>query len=124
MTYTVLIVEDSDTNREMLATLLRRNGYRVTEARDGIEGIEVALSDPPDLVLMDLFMPRLNGWEATRRLKQDPTLAHVPVIAVSAGASPADAQAALEAGCVEYITKPIALATFLRLIGQYLTAPH
>jgi two-component system cell cycle response regulator DivK len=124
MTYTVLIVEDSDTNREMLATLLRRNGYRVTEARDGIEGIEVALGDPPDLILMDLFMPRLNGWEATRRLKEYPALAPVPVIAVSAGASTADAQAALEAGCVEYITKPIALATFLRLIGQYLTAPR
>ncbi len=120
MTYTLLVAEDIPDHREVLTTLLHRSGYRVVEAATGPQALAVARSEHPDLILMDLSLPEIDGWEATRRLKADPDLAGIPVIAVSAHALPEDAEAAAAAGCVEYITKPIALAAFLKRIQAHL----
>ena len=123
MTYTLLVVEDSDDHREVLTTLLRRNGYRVIEAATGLEAVAAAQRDHPDLILMDLGLPQLDGWEATRRLRTSPDLTATPIIAVSAHAGLEDAAAARAAGCDDYITKPIALAAFLQLIESHLPGP-
>jgi two-component system cell cycle response regulator DivK len=118
--YTLLVAEDTPDHREVLTMLLRRSGYRVVEATTGYEAIDVALRERPDLILMDLSLPELNGWEATRRLRTRPELANTPIIAVSAHALPENAEEARAAGCDDYITKPIALAAFLRLIERHL----
>lgn len=120
MTYTVLVAEDNEDNREILSSLLRRNGYRVLEAANGYEVIEMAARDRPDLILMDLMLPLLDGWEATRRIKAQADTASTPIIAVSALSQPEDAQTARDAGCDAFITKPIPLAAFLRLIAGHL----
>src|SRR5689334_16508462 len=104
--YTLLVAEDTADHREVLTMLLRRNGYRVVEATTGYEAIDVALRERPDLILMDLSLPELNGWEATRRLRTRPELANTPIIAVSAHALPENTEAARAAGCDDYITKP------------------
>ncbi len=120
MIYTLLVAEDLAEHREVITTILRRSGYRVIEAADGDEAIALAVREHPDLILMDLSLPQVDGWEATRRLRLIPALAHTPIIAVSAHALPEHAEAARAAGCDDYITKPIALAAFLRLIEQHL----
>lgn len=115
----ILVVEDNELNRELVIQLLE-DDYEVTAAFDGAAGIDAALQLRPDLVLMDLSLPVLDGWEATRRLRADPSIAGTPVIALSAHASAADIQRALDAGCDAYVTKPIDEQVLLREIARLL----
>jgi two-component system cell cycle response regulator DivK len=110
---TILIVEDNEMNRDMLSRRLERKGYEVLIAVDGEKGLEVARAKLPDLILMDMSLPVVDGWEATRRLKVDDRLKHIPVIALTAHAMANDRDKALEAGCDEYDTKPIELPRLL-----------
>jgi CheY-like chemotaxis protein len=116
-------VDDNALNRDMLSRRLERRGYRVVLAMDGQAGVEMAGSEAPDLVLMDMSLPVLDGWEATRRLKADPATRAIPVIALTAHAMSSDRERALEAGCDEYDTKPIELARLLGKIEALLGAP-
>lgn len=111
----ILLVEDNEMNRDMLSRRLRRNNYDVTIAIDGQEGIDFAAANPPDLILMDMSLPKVDGWEATRRLKAIDGLASVPIIALTAHAMSSDRDKALEAGCDDYDTKPVELK---RLLGK------
>jgi CheY-like chemotaxis protein len=111
----ILLVEDNEMNRDMLSRRLERRGYQVVLAMDGQEGVEMAGSQAPDLVLMDMSLPVLDGWEATRRLKAAAATRHLPVIALTAHAMSSDRDRALEAGCDDYDTKPIELP---RLLGK------
>jgi CheY-like chemotaxis protein len=110
---TILIVEDNEMNRDMLSRRLERKGYAVLIAVDGENGVEVARANMPDLILMDMSLPVVDGWEATRRLKADDGLKHIPVIALTAHAMANDRDKALEAGCNDYDTKPIELPRLL-----------
>jgi CheY-like chemotaxis protein len=110
---TILIVEDNEMNRDMLSRRLERKGYNVLIAVDGENGVEVARANMPDLILMDMSLPVVDGWEATRRLKSDDRLKHIPVIALTAHAMANDRDKALEAGCNDYDTKPIELPRLL-----------
>jgi len=110
---TILIVEDNEMNRDMLSRRLERKGYAVLIAVDGQNGVEVARAHTPDLILMDMSLPVVDGWEATRRLKADERLKHIPVIALTAHAMANDRDKALEAGCNDYDTKPIELPRLL-----------
>jgi CheY-like chemotaxis protein len=111
----ILLVEDNEMNRDMLSRRLERKGYQVVLAIDGQSGVELARSQAPDLVLMDMSLPVLDGWEATRRLKADTATQHIPVIALTAHAMSSDREKALEAGCDDYDTKPVEL---FRLLGK------
>ena len=102
----VLLVEDYDDAREMYADYLRFAGYRVAEARDGEEALERAFELLPDLILMDLALPRLDGWEATRRLKRDPRTRAIPIVALTGHALQGHAEGARQAGCDAFVTKP------------------
>ena len=113
---TILIVEDNELNREMLSRRLERSGYTVLLAVDGAEGIAVARGSTPDLILMDMSLPVVDGWEATRRLKADAALKRIPVIALTAHAMASDRDKALQAGCDDYDTKPIELPRLLSKI--------
>jgi two-component system cell cycle response regulator DivK len=110
---TILIVEDNEMNRDMLSRRLQRKGYEILIAIDGEKGIEEARANTPDLILMDMSLPVMDGWEATRRLKADQALKHIPVIALTAHAMANDREKALEAGCDDYDTKPIELPRLL-----------
>jgi two-component system cell cycle response regulator DivK len=114
----ILLVEDNPENREMLSRRLIRRGFEVAFAEDGAEAIERARADIPDLVLMDLSLPVMDGWEATRRLKADPTTAGIPVIALTAHAMSGDRERALQAGCDDYDTKPVELDRLLDKIRR------
>ena len=103
----ILLVEDNEMNRDMLSRRLERKGYQVVMAQDGEIGVAMAQSEAPDLILMDMSLPVLDGWEATRRLKSDAALQRVPIIALTAHAMSSDRDKALEAGCDDYDTKPI-----------------
>ena len=103
----ILYVEDNDDNIYMLQNRLTRQGFDVLIARDGASGVDIARSERPDLILMDLGLPVLDGWEAARRLKADPATCRIPVIALSAHAMSGDRVQALEAGCDEYDVKPV-----------------
>lgn len=111
----ILLVEDNEMNRDMLSRRLARKKYEVVIAVDGGEGVEMASSESPDLILMDMSLPVLDGWEATRRIKTDPRTMKIPVIALTAHAMSGDREKALEAGCDDYDTKPIELP---RLLGK------
>jgi two-component system cell cycle response regulator DivK len=111
----ILLVEDNEMNRDMLSRRLERRGYQVVIAVDGQQGIEAALTEPPDLILMDMSLPVLDGWEATRRLKAEAKTRAIPIIALTAHAMAGDREKALEAGCDDYDTKPIELP---RLLGK------
>jgi len=112
---TILIVEDNEMNRDMLSRRLARKGYEVLIAVDGERGVEVARASVPDLILMDMSLPVMDGWEATRRLKADGALKKIPIIALTAHAMANDREKAIEAGCDDYDTKPIELP---RLLGK------
>src|SRR5687768_1024475 len=116
----ILLVEDNEMNRDMLSRRLARRGYEVIIAVDGASGIELARRDSPDLVLMDMSLPAMDGWEATRRMKADEILKHIPVIALTAHAMANDRDKALEAGCDDYDTKPIELPRLLAKIDALL----
>ena len=111
----ILVVEDNEMNRDMVGRRLQRRGYDVVVAVDGQEGIDMAYSEDPDLILMDMSLPVLNGWEATRQLKQDKRTKGIPIIALTAHAMASDRESAIEAGCDDYDTKPL---EFSRLIGK------
>jgi len=119
---TILIVEDNEMNRDMLSRRLERKGYEVLIAVDGEKGLEVARANRPDLILMDMSLPVVDGWEATRRLKADDRLKEIPVIALTAHAMANDRDKALEAGCDDYDTKPIELPRLLAKIDALLAA--
>jgi CheY-like chemotaxis protein len=111
----ILLVEDNEMNRDMLSRRLERKGFDVVMAVDGQAGVEMASTASPDLILMDLSLPIIDGWEATRRIKADAATQQIPVIALTAHAMAGDEQKALEAGCDDYDTKPI---DFKRLLGK------
>ncbi len=113
----ILIVEDNDMNLDMLSRRLKRKGFDVIAARDGQAGVDQARSERPDLVLMDMSLPVLDGWQATRAIKGDPATSSIPVIALTAHAMEADRKNALEAGCDAFHTKPIDLAKLLDQIN-------
>lgn len=116
----ILLVEDNYRNRDMLSRRLVRRNYEVVLANDGESGIALAVSEAPDLILMDMSLPILDGWEATRRLKADAVTKHIPVIALTAHAMSSDRDKALEAGCDDYDTKPIELPRLLEKIEALL----
>ena len=116
----ILLVEDNEMNRDMLSRRLVRKGYEVVIAVDGQSGFESARTEAPDLVLMDMSLPVLDGWAATRLLKAEPTTQHIPVIALTAHAMSSDREKALEAGCDDYDTKPVDLARLLLKIEALL----
>ena len=116
MTKRILVVEDQEDLRGVLRTLLTGSGYAMLEAVDGETGVARAKSDRPDLILMDIQMPVLDGYEATRRIKADPDLAGTPVIAVSSFAMKGDEEKARAAGCDHYVTKPYSPMQLLRVI--------
>ena len=109
----ILLVEDNEMNRDMLSRRLQRKGYEVVMAIDGGQGVEMAKTVAPDLILMDMSLPVLDGWEATRRIKADPATQPIPVIALTAHAMAGDRDKAIEAGCEDYDTKPIDLNRLL-----------
>lgn len=111
----ILIVEDNEENRDSLSRRLQRRGFEVLTAVDGKAGVAAAKAEKPDLVLMDMNMPELDGWQATRQIKAEPGLELLPVIALTAHAMLGDRERAIEAGCVDYHTKPI---EFPKLIAQ------
>jgi CheY-like chemotaxis protein len=111
----ILLVEDNEMNRDMLSRRLERRGYEVVIAVDGQQGVELAQSSAPDLILMDMSLPVIDGWEATRQLKSMDRMKAVPIIALTAHAMSGDREKALEAGCNDYDTKPIELP---RLLGK------
>ncbi len=116
----ILLVEDNAMNRDMLSRRLERRGFQVVLALDGAEGIEKARTEQPDLILMDLSLPVMDGWEATRRLKADVELRRIPVIALTAHAMASDEQQALDAGCDDFDTKPVELQRLLEKIDAQL----
>jgi CheY-like chemotaxis protein len=118
----ILLVEDNEMNRDMLSRRLTRRGYEVLTADDGARGLAAAASEKPDLILMDMSLPVLDGWEATRRLKASTETQAIPVIALTAHAMPADLEKALQAGCEDYDTKPVELPRLLGKIERLLRA--
>ena len=118
----ILLVEDNELNRDMLSRRLARKGYEVLLAVDGAEGVAVAAAERPDLVLMDMSLPVLNGWEATRRLKAAPETRDIPVIALTAHAMASDREQAVDAGCDDYDTKPVELTRLLEKIEHLLAS--
>ena len=116
----ILLVEDNQMNRDMLSRRLARKGYEMIIAIDGQQGIEMARSETPDLILMDMSLPVLDGWEATRQLKGAPETQAIPVIALTAHAMAGDREKAVEAGCNDYDTKPIELPRLLEKIEALL----
>jgi CheY-like chemotaxis protein len=118
----ILLVEDNELNRDMLSRRLQRRGFDVLIAEDGARGIEVARSALPELILMDMDLPIVDGWEATRRLKADPSAQKIPIIALTAHALQTDCDRAFAAGCDDFATKPIEFAALLEKITKALEA--
>ena len=110
----ILLVEDNDVNREMMVRRLVRRGYEVAEAIDGQEAIQKGKSDSPAIILMDMSLPVIDGWEATRQLKAEPSTRTIPIVGLTAHAMVEDRQKAISAGCDDYATKPV---EFDKLIG-------
>jgi CheY-like chemotaxis protein len=111
----VLVVEDDEMNRELVTRFLRRKGYEVIQANNGITGVALALAEVPDLILMDLSLPELDGWEATRQIRANPVTTAIPIIALTAHAFSEEVEQALQAGCNQYETKPL---VYRRLIDK------
>ncbi len=114
----ILLVEDNEMNRDMLSRRLRRRGFEIAIAVDGAEGLAMATSESPDLILMDMSLPGIDGWEVTRRIKADEKTKAIPVIALTAHVMSDDRDKALEAGCDDYDTKPIELPRLLEKIEK------
>jgi two-component system cell cycle response regulator DivK len=117
---TILVVEDSALNRKLVETVLKPHGYRVILAENGQDGVEVALREKPDLILMDVMMPVMNGYEATQQIKRQSDMAAVPIVALTASAMPHERERAMQAGCDGYITKPIDTRAFLGQVKEFL----
>lgn len=118
----ILLVEDNEMNRDMLSRRLERKGYETIIAVDGQEGVEKTESQKPDLVLMDMSLPVLDGWEATRKLKSNSVTQSIPIIGLSAHAMSGDREKAIEAGCDDYDTKPVELPRLLEKIESLLNS--
>ena len=119
---TILLVEDQEMNRDMLSRRLKKRGYDVSIAVDGAEGVEKARSESPDLILMDMSLPVMDGWEATRILKGEEGTRSIPVVALTAHAMSTDRDKALEAGCDAYETKPVELKRLLATMEELLAS--
>jgi CheY-like chemotaxis protein len=120
----ILLIEDNEANRDALSRRLIRRGYEVVMAVDGQQGLAMARSEAPALILMDMSLPVLDGWEATRQLKADPQTGSIPVIALTAHAMAGDRAKALEAGCDDYDTKPVEFPRLLAKIQALLDGKH
>ncbi|WP_298856141.1 response regulator [uncultured Ruegeria sp.] len=118
----VLLVEDNEMNRDMLSRRLARKGFLVVAAKDGLEGVSMAGSETPDIILMDMSLPEIDGWEATRRIKAEPETASIPVVALTAHAMASDREKALNAGCDDFDTKPVELDRLLEKMEKLLPA--
>jgi two-component system cell cycle response regulator DivK len=118
----VLVVEDDEMNRALVAKYLKREGYKVLFAQDGLRGVELAQAETPDLILMDLELPELNGWEATRRIKADPATSHIPVLVLTAHALQTDVIDAANAGCDGYEAKPVSYSRLMEKVNRFLEA--
>ena len=118
----ILLVEDNDINADMLGRRLTRRGFAVVRAADGLQAVELAQSEHPDLILMDMSLPEIDGWEATRRVKGDAATATIPVIALTAHAMVSDRERCLAAGCNEFETKPVDLERLLQKMTALLPA--
>ena len=114
----ILLVEDNELNRDMLSRRLQRRGYEVIMAMDGQQALNVAETEKPDVVLMDMDLPVLNGWEATRALRQNPAIRDIPVVALTAHALAADRDRAIQAGCDAYQSKPVDFAELISKIQE------
>ncbi|MEM7253927.1 MAG: response regulator [Pseudomonadota bacterium] len=119
MTFTVLVVDDSPTEVLRLKTMLEANGYRALTASSGEEGIEVARAETPSLILMDVVMPGLNGFQATRQLARDPQTAEIPVVIVSTKSQPTDRVWGLRQGAKEYLVKPVEEGALVAILEQF-----
>ncbi len=117
---TILIVEDNPDNRQLVRFILEREGYQILEAPDGLKGVAMVRQHMPDLVLLDLAIPEMDGWDVAAELQADPTTKHIPLVAMSAMTLPKDKRKAMELGCVGYIDKPIETNSFAKEVGQYL----
>jgi two-component system, cell cycle response regulator DivK len=124
MSKTILVVEDQEDNRQILRDLLGSAGFRMVEAHDGEQALAMARSQRPDLILMDIQLPILDGYEATRAIKRDPALKHIPIIAVTSYALSGDETRAREAGCDAYVAKPYSTRHLLAKIGVFLEQPR
>ena len=122
MTSRVLLIEDNEVNSYLIRFVLEQAGYAVQVATNGLEGLEAARAKRPDLILMDIGMPVMDGYEATERLKADPGLSDVPVVALSAHAMEHEKERAYQAGCIAHIEKPIDMKTFIRQVQTHLGA--
>ena len=120
----ILVVEDNEMNRDMLTRRLARKGFDTSVAFDGQQAVEVAKQEQPDVILMDMSLPVVDGWEATRRIKADPATRSIPVIALTAHAMSGDRERALEAGCDDYDTKPVEFPDLLEKIEALLAHPQ
>lgn len=116
----ILVVEDNRDNMMLVSDILRSLNYEVLQAVDGRRGIDMALAEKPDLILMDLSLPQINGWEATRQIKSNPDLKHIPIVALTAHAMVGDRERAFEAGCDDYVTKPINMPDLLSKLHRLL----
>ena len=116
----VLLVEDNEMNRDMLSRRLQRQGYEIVMAVDGAQGVEMAKSEQPALILMDMSLPVMDGWEATKVIKANPETNQIPVIGLTAHAMAGDREKCLEAGCDDYDTKPVELQRLLQKMTQQL----
>jgi two-component system cell cycle response regulator DivK len=116
----ILLVEDNEMNLDMLSRRLERRGYQIVVAMDGAKGVDLAKSENPDLILMDMSLPVMDGWEATRRIKADTAVQHIPIIALTAHAIAGDREKALAAGCNEYESKPVKFPRLLAKIQEFL----
>ncbi|PZO51181.1 MAG: response regulator [Alphaproteobacteria bacterium] len=121
MTRTVLLIEDNEQNRYLATFLLEKAGFAVTSAADGLRGIEMARESVPSIILLDIQLPRLNGYDVAQTLRASPELSRVPIVAVTSYAMPGDREKALEAGCDGYIEKPIDPETFVSQVERYLS---
>lgn len=117
----ILVVEDNLDNMTLISDVLQSLDYDVVKATDGEQGVEFAAAERPDLILMDLSLPRMDGWTATRHIKADPELRHIPIIALTAHAMVGDRERALEAGCDDYVSKPIDLRELASKLSQYIS---
>ena len=116
----ILIVEDNDLNLKLFRDLLSANGYATVETKEGVEAMGITRAEMPDLILMDIQLPEISGLDVTRKIKNDPEIKHIPVIAVTAFAMKDDEEKILEAGCEAYLSKPIAIDKFITTIRHFL----
>jgi CheY-like chemotaxis protein len=116
----ILVIEDNLDNLELVSFLLERGGFQAIKAMDGRSGLEIARSDQPDLILMDLTIPEIDGWHLAQQLKQDPATADIPLLAMTAHILPGDRKKAMDSGCDGYITKPLDIPNFIPNIEKHI----